>query len=398
MENKLDLLFIVLLSINVKNLSPYLPVVYLIIKFPKLLRFTVDINTILKLICIFLFSLSYSIIGYNHGFFSLSQSFYYLLSPFQYFLVGYLMLEYLNSDIEKIFFSYGISSSLFGSLSIFKTILDYGSLAKADPFYARRGAFSLWGEYIVATGMNSYLAAGTTFLPLFIFFKKTWNNLLYLFIGIISLVSVLALGNRMGIVIALISLVIVSAIKIYSIKKIKIRTLIFLFSIPFILFVLFQYDFLSIKSNLENSLAFERLIQLSFFDNSRFEAWMTTFFGLFSHPFGGKRIVLKLNYAHNLWLDVALISGIIPFLLLIIFTFFVLNDLFYFYRKYSNLQGKLLVILVMFSFLISFMVEPVLQGNANYFMLFLFLTGVLSKHNFLKKQQIYNLGDIYGTK
>lgn len=84
------------------------------------------------------------------------------------------------------------------------------------------------------------------------------------------------------------------------------------------------------------------------------------------------------NYAHNLWLDVARVSGIIPMTLLIILTIRFIADIIYVCRmKRLSLFFRTMILLIFIDIMLQMSVEPVLEGMLVIFMYFCFLGGVM---------------------
>jgi hypothetical protein len=111
--------------------------------------------------------------------------------------------------------------------------------------------------------------------------------------------------------------------------------------------------------------------------NGRSEAWSSILTHFFDQPFGGRRYNLAgLSYAHNMWLDVANDSGLLPLLILILL---LCVHLLYLPRAYRGALG--LDRQVLFSLLISLTVgavlEPLLLGSPTHFAFLMLLLGWL---------------------
>lgn len=105
-------------------------------------------------------------------------------------------------------------------------------------------------------------------------------------------------------------------------------------------------------------------------------AWKLGFENLYEYPFGGEPMN-RVSYYHNLWLDIRKVSGIIPFLIMIAFTFINYKFLFYNHnlRSISNSLlefsriGFVTLLLIMF-------VEPIIEGSPLVFYFFIFYCGL----------------------
>ena len=120
-----------------------------------------------------------------------------------------------------------------------------------------------------------------------------------------------------------------------------------------------------------------RFSDLGLFSDARFYAWRAALNGLLRYPLGGRQADIGLNYAHNLWLDVGYVAGIIPFLLLVIFSWLLARSLGYLLRDRQTPDAlKNFLIGIYVSVHLAFFVEPVLEGAFVSFSMFCFITGV----------------------
>jgi hypothetical protein len=111
----------------------------------------------------------------------------------------------------------------------------------------------------------------------------------------------------------------------------------------------------------------------------RADAWLSVLTGIWSHPWGGREIDLSgLNYAHNLWLDVANDVGLIPAVLLVMFHAAHVGLLI----RLTNggLSTPLLLVLTATSaaFLAIAVGEPVLNASVPFFAATCFIFGAIT--------------------
>jgi hypothetical protein len=107
--------------------------------------------------------------------------------------------------------------------------------------------------------------------------------------------------------------------------------------------------------------------------------WLTSIGNITKQPFGWENP--EFSYAHNLWLDVSRVAGIIPFIFLCIFTISCINLI----RKTLKISPTNhyfnITILVFFAgFMAVFFVEPVIEGMYMLFLIFCFFIGILSSY------------------
>jgi len=85
------------------------------------------------------------------------------------------------------------------------------------------------------------------------------------------------------------------------------------------------------------------------------------------------------NYAHNLWVDIAKETGIIPFVLYILFAVASLAEgVKYFFLEKKNPERAVTIAAVMVAYLLVFFTEPIMEGSPMTFAIFCFIVGGVS--------------------
>lgn len=114
--------------------------------------------------------------------------------------------------------------------------------------------------------------------------------------------------------------------------------------------------------------------------NVRFQAQIRVLQQLFVYPFGNTEMDLGgLYYAHNVWLDMAKATGVIPFFLLLIYTVISLVDMVKFLLDTSVAPGlKYMSSGLYFALLLYYMVEPALDANIAYLIPWFYLHGIVN--------------------
>lgn len=88
------------------------------------------------------------------------------------------------------------------------------------------------------------------------------------------------------------------------------------------------------------------------------------------------------HYAHNLWVDIAKETGIIPFVLYIVFSIKSIKELFLYLRnKVNRIEEKVLFFSVVSSYTIVFFTEPIMVGAPIAFSLFAYVIGCMLSLN-----------------
>lgn len=227
--------------------------------------------------------------------------------------------------------------------------------------------FSFTKDYdmsIAATGIGLNMSIGMVGLPMFFLIKNKWIKTLYLLLFVGSLLTTVHLLNRTGIFVA--AFCFVGVIGYYSRHNIK-AFLGYSALILVVIIVLFKTGIIN-----EELLDFyrERNEDLSTM-GTRTERWQTALSYLFTNPFGWTRRG-ETYFIHNMWLDVARISGIVPFCLLVWFAVTSFLRSFKLIKRYNNSLSYLLLGLNI-CFFASCFVEPIYGGT--HFMLYCLLWG-----------------------
>lgn len=100
---------------------------------------------------------------------------------------------------------------------------------------------------------------------------------------------------------------------------------------------------------------------------------------ILEYPFGGMLYPHEISrFAHNVFLDVARVAGVIPMAALLLFVVLSLIKLVRVLRMDAlPAQLKNMLLLLFVAFITSFMVEPIIEGCFNLFALFFFFCGMV---------------------
>ena len=122
-------------------------------------------------------------------------------------------------------------------------------------------------------------------------------------------------------------------------------------------------------------------------NNVRFTAQRNVLKALPSHLMGGMdKSVIGYNYAHNVWLDMAKLTGIIPFTIFLIYTLVTVYELVRFLiKKDVSTDAKLIVSGMYVVFFLYYLVEPAMEANINYMTPWIFLNGTV--HGYISKEK-----------
>lgn len=213
--------------------------------------------------------------------------------------------------------------------------------------------------------------------------NKVWLSLILFSFILFSLFSSFILGNRtlllLTIIILTFNVIFYAFFNRRSFKKNFSFLSIWIFII-FSSYFIYSKNFFEIKNTILNSNLINRLDDTEIKNDPRNLVYEKALNQFLDFPFGGYRMDLGLEYAHNLWIDVLYAAGLIPFFSLLFFTLFTIYHVSVILRKNNVSQILKLFILSIFSaYLLNFMVEPILEGVPYMFMSFCILSGMLNK-------------------
>ncbi len=295
----------------------------------------------------------------------------------------YLLGKYLSNKVTT-------EENLFKSLITVGFLLSFSALISvlvsimADGFgQIDRSLPMIWGDQVVsATIMGSYFVLNMC-IPALLIVRQIKISLIMrivmIVVFVLSLLCILRIGTRTQIVISLFTLL---AALIFIIPKQSLKKNVIMFSI-FIggIILLIQNVKFDLSSDWLSAFA-DRMENNNGADiasgGGRTSRWVKSMEYLFKKPLGWD--VEEFGHSHNLWLDVLRASGVLPFLLLIIFSIRSVIKV----KKISSLNKKLLsffnqIRIYTLALLLLFMVEPIFEGMFATFIVFCFLIGVITK-------------------
>jgi len=359
--------------LNISFVFGYLIVVTLFVKKTFLLQ-NLDFNFFLLV----LFSLSYALFYGLNPIGGTQFIFIYATAPPFFYLLGkYLIKDFTSSTlIFNLLFIIGFLFSFSYLISVLINFLEGGfsQLDRSLPYF--------WtGSLVSATRMGAYFSLNMCIPALLIANQgrlKLLHKILAIVLFVLSLICVLRLGSRtqLGIMLITITIALIYVVPKQSLKNNVILTVI----IAGLLTVIYQN--VSFDLNADWLSTFAGRMDKGASDiasgGGRTERWTKSLSYMFEKPLGWG--LNEFGFAHNLWLDVLRVSGILPFIILIVFSirsFSSSRKLVLFKSLHMNL--RLLVLVYSLTFFMMFMVEPILDGLFPLFTLWCLFTGMVIK-------------------
>lgn len=361
----LSFFFVVLTSLWVNN-------IYLLFVFSILCCFLIPLNKWWDNVTIYLlfFSLFYAMMvvlnGRNNSYFNLLS---YIIAPVAFYRFGRWTMNIFRNDIARqkfLFFTILLYLGYFFIL-ILKDIALVGIVNETRVLLGDTNDFESWN----ATLYGMMASVGISCIAvIFTRKQKLWLKLCFISVSILSLLSVIHLVNRTGIIIFLSCLFISFLVYTkFNIKRVTSAVLL----IIFIVFVIYKSDI--IDQNILD--AYAQREESSTTNASqlggRTEKWEVAIDNLFTHPWGWDD---SGGYAHNLWLDIARIAGLLPLFPFLLATFLYIKNFLYLVIKKSYSNFAIILISINTGMILSSFVEPVIEGSLLFFCMLMMIWGV----------------------
>lgn len=387
---RIELFMLLLLAMAFLNRSGYIFLaMVIVVLFMNINRIKISV---LETELLF-FGLSYFIFYYH----TFGTDFYsivvYAIGPVGAFLLGKLFV--LNSNKPNAMLCLMITLALGMLVHGLLNWYAYWQSSYVLSYDYLRLSVDFWRKDLVSvtnTGMLFTYSASLSMGILFTQVEKKYKILAILVITICISATVFFANRTLIYVIAIIFLW--KCLKlVFSKKTSKQRRNILVFSMFVFLFILVLVFLLGAESKLYSLISDLKIIDRFDGNNtvdSRFLAWGAFFsdFRFLRFPFGGKMMLKDLvlsngktvNYFHNMWLDTYNVAGIIPFVILLIFTVHIIKKRKEFIRtSQTGLQHITATCFDCMSMgaVLNFSVEPILEGNPYYFLMFIMCLGAM---------------------
>lgn len=382
-----------LFALNFWGKGHYLLICLFLIGFIVIFLKKCEFKFTFDLILIFSFATSYFLILSYYQYTGMFSIIIYLIGPIACFSIGYFIISPNNKLFERT-----ILAVIFGLfLHGFFNMINYFQVYGINSIDGARTVPDIWtGINIAATLQGTYFSLISSLLFYSIILMKQraylFSNTIITCI-IFSLISSFMLGNRTLIYILIISLI-VNLLTFVFLNKLKINELVKVGSLVAILSLIVSLVFINnafgLKEFILNSTWYERTESSELMEDSRFLIYQVAFNQMFDFPLGGHR--MSFTYAHNLWLDVLHATGLIPFFFLLLYTLVSFKNIMgILISSRINIEKKVFFVSIYVGFILTFMVEPILEAVPFMFLMFILFNGMTKKIIDINNQAIGQL-------
>ena len=368
MNIRKKILFFVFFAVLITSLVPQN--IYLIVLFSILCWFMLPLKRWWDAgaIALLLFSLFYAImvlLGHNvtSGFLLVT----YAIAPVAFYRFGqFLMQEFRDANQRFKILLYILTAYLINLIIL--TIIDISVVGVVN----MDRTLSVMGESesMSATLYGLMLTFGLGGISaIFAKEQKLWMRIVYLLLAVCSIMVVVHLINRGGLVVIAVCLTLSLLI---TLRKRPVTSILVMSFILLVAIVIMSSDFI----NDEIISVYKQRNEVKGYDASsaggRTDLWMMSIKKLFHNPFGWT----QKKYAHNLWLDVARIGGWISLIPLFYLTIRILNKTL---KLLLNAKSSFYVFIVVLNvgLLLGSFIEPVIEGSILFFNMMMMVWGII---------------------
>lgn len=303
----------------------------------------------------------------------------YALIPPGFYLLGKYIVNSYSS--HKHIFKFLILIGFVFSLSAMVSVLiifsktGFNSLDRNLPMF--------WnGNIVSATNMGAFFLFNMC-LPGLLLIRQLKLGLSFkIFGGVIyflSLICVLRLGSRTQLVISLLATLICV---FYSVKKQSLKK-----NTPMFIMIVILGVIIATNVSFDKNADWMTLFASRMDDSNnvasaggRSYRWERAMTNIFTKPLGWSKN--EFGFSHNLWFDVAMVAGVIPMLLLMLFS---VKSLLQIRRSLKIAPGEItfnaLVVVFSISIFLLLAVEPIMVGYFKLFSVFCIFVGIIVAYN-----------------
>jgi hypothetical protein len=297
------------------------------------------------------------------------------LPAVMYILGKYVSTKYQSTDVRVFFlFLTLMFFSIIPIISIIEQVFE-------GEFLGARSLSLIWdkNELISATGLGAYFSINMGAIAVLNapkvtnFQKKISFFVIVLFV--LALICVFRLGNRTQLIIALVAIILSYILNFKRMSNFNklFQFIFFSFVIGYILYLFASES--EIVKLYQDRIGDSEVGELEL--GGRLQRWGLSLESLLTDPWGWK--LSRFGYVHNLWLDVARVSGVITLIPLILFS---VSSYKLFLKSIKKLkQEKFLGTFILVFYLsigLVFFVEPIMEGMYLLFFVFCLFVGFLA--------------------
>jgi len=327
--------------------------------------------------CILIYSVTYALFTSVNGWYvgAKGNIVFQSLYPPLFYLLGRLMANKYSQYIYMIFV---LLVGLMATFVSVEVINDIATNQFINPLRQMESGHS--ATYLGIKVSLSVVCISTLFSKINNSHERVYQ-IVFLVCSFWGLMCVIHLVNRTGLVLAAAAIICVLLLNIKQMKAGEILVML-LFTGVIIFYIINKADLFEVTeayaARNDDASSVSSM-------GGRHSLWISGIESLYLNPLGTDASE-KMRYAHNYWLDTARTAGLFPFIFLIILTIWHIKESVALIRKLNAGLLKTLLIACNVGFLLTFWVEPVMEGFMTYVFVFFMFMGITVQLNLRSKQ------------
>lgn len=351
----------------------FLPVICFILFIDYRFIFKVNQPLIFVLLC--LFAVSFYAFSYQIGFYSVMA----FICPMAYY-IGSNIRKTDEDSVRKMIYLFAIAMGSHIFLDFFRDLF----LRGMERIVHSSSHYDIWTNAKIsstAIAMELDLLIGVLYY-LFVHEKSKILKYICTVLFAVGMLYCLLLARRAQLFMLFVSLLIallfdktISAEK----KKALFTVMISAIAVLFVFVVLFVSDFLGLRTYLNHLYIFEKLSR-GFMD-SRLGIYVKAIPLLPRYPLGGQKISEIIGLPiHDLWLDIYDYAGIVPFILMVLYSLSYAWNIVRLYRcKEISFETKTMLFGVYICIIIQMYLEPIMTGASLFLAIAIIINGIIER-------------------
>lgn len=350
-----------LLAINLFHYGQFiLPIICLILFIDN--KFKINVGNIKIFILLCFFGLTFFIFSYKLGFYSVMG----LCLPMAYY-IGSNIKDPTEKNIKTIIYiiSFAMASHVVLNF-IYELSIDGISYINSYTHY------DIWLQSKIKetlTAVNYMFIIGCAYY-LAVYEKEKRDKIVGLSLLVVLFIYNIGLGRRTPVLMIVLAVIISLILDVFIVNKNKkakaIGVLLAIVFIPILLVVIiYLFNLFGLKEWLSHLKVVDKFLWMGL-KSERLELFVNAVKLMPNHIWGGQEISNSVGiYIHDLWMDTYDYAGIVPYVLLIIYSIiYLINMIKIYMNKEINNEYKLLFIVLFIVITIQMFLDPIMSGSS----------------------------------
>ena len=355
-----------------------LPIICFLLFIDNKLHFKVNSPFIFVVLC--LFAVSFYAFSYQLGFYSVMG----FTCPMAYY-IGSNIKHPSEENIRKVIYLFAISMGLHVVLNAIIELILHG----VNGFFFSSSHYDFWTRQKISntgTAINGDYLIGIMY---YVLLKEKNKNLKYftIVLFLLSMFYLVVIGRRTSLIMLAITFIVLFLFESRIIKKMSgkakaylIRSFIIAALSVILIIVFYHFNIFSCQKFLNQFRIIVKFRQ-GLIGDERFKLYFGALKLLTSYPFGGQQIsgILGLPI-HEFWLDIYDYAGVVPFVLMIIYSLSYVKNIVRLYRDNKiSIETKVFLFGIYICTIIQMFLEPIMTGASLFLIISIIVNTIVER-------------------